>query len=243
MKKTLSLCLLSLLIMSLLTLPAFSQTGKELVEKIIEAQGGRKLLESIKDTTLTSTLDMTQMGISGSATMYQKDPDKMRLDIEVMGMVFTQAFDGKVGWMTNPQTGATEEMSEKMTEHMKRDALGDETLLHPEKYGVTYEYKGKEKIEEKDYLVLVQTYADGYKNTIYIDPKTYLPYKTRSMALNMMETEVEQDTFLTDYKKVEGVMTPHTITVFQDGEEYMIVTITDVKFNTGFEDDFFKMTE
>jgi len=186
---------------------------------------------------------MTMMGMSGSLTMYQKEPNKTRMDGEVMGMVITQAFDGETGWTINPQTGGVEDLSEIATEYAKREALGNEALLNPKKHGITYTYKGTEKIEEKDYLVLEQAFADGYKSSIYVDPKTYLVYKTKGLSLNQMEVEVNTETVVSDYKKVNGVMVPHAITIFQEGDEFLTITVTEVSFNTGLEDSFFKKSE
>lgn len=243
MKKILSTSLLSLLLVVWAASPGICQEASDILEKMIDAQGGRKLLESIEDATFTGTMEMIQMGLSGAVTMYQKDPNKIRWDGEMMGMVFTQACDGQAAWTTNPQTGMSEEMPEKMAEYFKREAIGDDALLNPEKYGIAYTLKGKEKIEEKEYYVLEQTFSDGYKVTLYIDAQTYLTYKTKAMTLNQMGVEVEGETILSDYEKVEGMMMPHTITIYQDGEEFMTITLTEVSINTGLEDSLFKMSE
>ncbi|MFQ5722590.1 MAG: outer membrane lipoprotein carrier protein LolA [Candidatus Aminicenantales bacterium] len=243
MKKIITVSFLSLFLMSLLTFPGFCQKPSDILEKMIEAQGGRKLLERIKDTTVSGTIEMIQFGMNGSLTMYQKEPNKMRMDIEVMGMVITQAFDGETAWWINPQTGSSEEMPERQAEDMKRQALGNDSLLHPEKYGITYTFKGKEQIEGKDYLVLEQTFSDGFQATLYIDPQTYLTYKTKGTTTNQMGVEVEGETYFSDYKKVEGMMVPHTLTIYQDGEEFMKMSITEITFNSGLEDDLFKMSE
>ena len=190
MKKSVSLAVSVLFLSSLISSPVLCQTAKEVLAKMIEAQGGVKTLEAIKDTTITGTIEIVQMGVTGSLTLYQKEPNLMRIDIEVMGMVITQAFDGEVAWMTNPQTGATEPMPENFAREIKRQALGNDSLLHPEKYGITYEFKGKEKIEDKDYLLLEQTMSDGHKTTLYLDPVTYLTYKTKGTALGQAGVEV-----------------------------------------------------
>jgi outer membrane lipoprotein-sorting protein len=242
MKRIISLSVLSLFLL-ILAVSAPCQTTEEVMEKMIQAQGGRDALAKIKDSTFTGTIEMIQMGISGAASMYQKEPNMMRIDAEVMGMTFTQAYDGETAWTTNPQTGETAKMPEKETVYMKRQALGNDALLNPKKYGITYNYAGKEKIGEKEYLVLEQTYSDGYKSTIYLDPETYLVYKTKGLTLNQMSVEVEQESILSDYKEVEGMMIPHTITSYQDGEEFMTITLTGMSFNTGLEDSFFKMSE
>jgi outer membrane lipoprotein-sorting protein len=156
-------------------------------------------------------------------------------------MVITQAFDGETAWMVNPQTGSSEEMPEQMAEFMKRDSMGDAAYLNPAKYGITYTAKGKETVDGKECFVLEQKYSDGYAATMYIDAKTYLIYKTKGMNLNQMGVEVEQENVMTDYKKVNGLMSPHTMTMYQDGEEFMVFTLEEVKYNTGLEDSFFEM--
>ncbi|MBE0460966.1 MAG: outer membrane lipoprotein-sorting protein [Candidatus Aminicenantes bacterium] len=243
MKKFLSFCLLSSLVFYLSVSAGFSQDAGKILKKMIDAQGGKKTLENIKDSTLSGTMEMIQAGITGSITLYQKEPNKMRMDGEVMGIVITQVYDGETAWMINPQTGTAEKLPEQATEEVKRQALGNDALLNPEKYGITYTYIGKENIDGKDYFVLEQTFSDGFKASLYIDSQTYLTYKTKAATVNQMGVEVLAETILSDYKEVEGMMVPHTLTIFQDGQEFMIMTITEAKFNTGLEDSLFTMQE
>ena len=243
MKKIFSACLLSLFLLSLMTSPGLSQEASDILKKMVEAQGGKKVLEKIKDMTSSGNLELIQMGMTGSMTMYKKEPNKYRMDIEVMGMIITQAFDGETAWGINPQTGSREEMPEQQAEYMKRMALGIDAYIYPEKYGISFAYKGKEKIEEKEYLVLEQTFSDGHKATHYIDPKTYLTYKTKSTTMDPMGVEVEQETFEADFKKVNGMTIAYSIIIFQGDEEYLQLTLTDITFNSGLEDSFFNMNE
>ena len=144
MKKILSCALLSVFMLGLLVSPGFSQDAKKILEKLIEANGGRKLLESIKDSTASATIDLPEMGMSGTGTMYTKEPNKMRLDLELMGMIITQAFDGEIAWGINPQTGIAEELPEDLAAVSRDSSYGYSAFLHPEKYGITHNYKGKE---------------------------------------------------------------------------------------------------
>jgi outer membrane lipoprotein-sorting protein len=243
MKRIFSACLLSLFLLSLMTSPGLSQEVSDILKKMVDAQGGKKALEKIEDTTSSGTIELIQMGMTGSMTMYKKEPNKVRMDIEVMGMIITQAFDGETAWGISPQTGSREEMPEQQAVYMKRMALGIDALIYPEKYGISFAYKGKEKIEEKEYLVLEQTFSDGHKATHYIDPKTYLTYKTKTTTANQMGVEVEQETFESDFKKANGLTIAYTIIIFQGGEEFMKLTLSDVSFNSGLEDSLFKMNE
>ncbi|MDH4258601.1 MAG: outer membrane lipoprotein-sorting protein [Candidatus Aminicenantes bacterium] len=239
MKKIFSLCVLGVFLFGLIASLTYAQKATDIMEKMIEAQGGRKLLGSIKDTTMVGTMEIAMAGMSGTLAMYLKEPNKMRMDMEVMGMVITMAFDGESAWWINPQTGATEEMPADQAEQITRQAWGNDILLNPDKHGVTYELKEKETLEGKEYHVLEQSFPDGWKMTWYIDAQTYLPYKTVSKQIQM-GVEVEAESFLSDWKKVEGVMTAHTLKTYQSGEEAMTMSFTEVKYNTGIEDSLFK---
>jgi outer membrane lipoprotein-sorting protein len=172
--------------------------------------------------------------------MYQKEPNKFRMDLDVMGMLVTSAFDGEKGWSINPQTGGTEEMTEKQAQAARVQALGNEAMLNPEKFGIAYALKGKEKVGDKECFVIEQTFKDGLQATVFVDAATYLTLKTRSKT-DLMGTEVEQETLLEDYKKVDGMMIPHKLVIFQGGAEFGRLVFTKVAFNSGLEDSFFKM--
>jgi len=213
-----------------MTSSGHSQNAAEILEKMIEAQGGRKVLENIKDTTISSWQKIQSGGIM-TMTTYKKEPNKMRKDLEykdllskipiekredvikLMGnMVKPYAFDGEIAWTNDLFIGTNREVqTEADKEILKREALGYSALLHPEKYGITYTYKGKEEIEDKDYFVLEQTLSDGLKTTQYVDTETYLIYKTKYAYFPPSGEKLEQETFMSDYKKVDGVMIPHSL--------------------------------
>lgn len=242
MKKTIVHLLICFLAITLIPLSTYSQDANKIRQKMIEAQGGAKLLESLKDSTMVGTIEMIQMGLSGSITMYQKEPDKMRMDAEIMGMTITQAYDGEIAWMINPQTGTAEQLPPEVGVEIKRQSMGNDILLNPEKHGITYSYVGKEKIGDKEYIVLEQIFSDGFKSSLYIDQDTYLTYKTKAKTVNQMGVEVESESVFSDYRKVNGTMVPYQITIYQDGEEYMTIKIAEIKFNSGLDDSFFKMS-
>lgn len=240
MKKIVSFGLFMFFLFGLVAVPAVSQTGDEIVEKMIEALGGRKVLEEIKDMTISMSVEIISLELNATVINYIKEPNLGRVDISVMGMVITQAFDGETAWRIDPLTGEIEDVIGEAKEYIKRENLNYSALLHPEKFGITFSYKGREKIEDKDYLVLEQTFEDGFIKTMYLDPETYLTFKMVSKALNNMMMEVDQEAFEVEYKKVHGLMIAHSMTLFQDGERIMISTVNEVKINTGLEDSLFK---
>jgi outer membrane lipoprotein-sorting protein len=243
MRKVFTLSLACLLVLSFTAVPGFSQDASGVLKKMIEASGGRDALEKIKDTTISGTFEITQMGMEGTMTIYHKEPNMFRQDIEVMGMLITNAFDGEVGWMVNPQSGVAEELPAERQEESKRGALtyGNAVLLHPEKHGVTYKLKGEETVDDVKCVVLEQAFEDGHTVTIYIDAGTYLVHKTKQMATGQMGNEVESEVVFSEYKKIDGLTSPHLVTISQEGEEFAVMSVSEIKFNSGLEDSHFKM--
>jgi outer membrane lipoprotein-sorting protein len=241
MKRIVAFALTAVCLLGLAATAASAQSAQDVLEKLIEAQGGRKALAAVKDQTIAGTMEMIQFGMTGNITLYQKEPNMMRMDIEIMGMIITQAYDGEKAWMTEPQSGMTMEMPEAQAKSIRLQAMGNDALLNPEKLGITYAFKGKEKVGEKDCLVMEQTFKDGTKATLFLDAGTYLPVKSRAKTMDQTGAEVEGETFFDDYRKVDGMMSAFKMTIFQGGTEFGRMTFGKISFNANLEDAFFKM--
>ena len=72
MKKVLSSGVLGIFLLGLMFSAGFSQDADSIIAKMLDAQGGRKLLESIKDSTSHAEKDLPTMGITGTVIMYVK---------------------------------------------------------------------------------------------------------------------------------------------------------------------------
>lgn len=221
---------------------AGAQEAKDVVAKMIAAQGGPKAMEAIKDSAVSGTLEMVQMGMNGEVTITKKDPNMIRVDIEIAGMLISQGYDGTKGWLVNPQTGTTD-MPELQEKSMRRQALSPQAILNPEKFGITYELKGREKVGDKDCYVLLQSFKDGYNATLYVDAATGLIAKIKAKAMDSTGSgeEVESETIYDDYKSEHGFMVAHKMTASQNGAPIMQMTFTSVTVNANPPDSFFKM--
>ncbi|HEK86723.1 MAG: hypothetical protein ACPLZD_07195 [Candidatus Saccharicenans sp.] len=239
LRKYLIRFLLLLILPNFLWLPANSQTGKDLLEKMIQAMGGRKTLAEIKDTRISGTIEIIQFGITAPMTIYQKEPNKYRMEMEAMGVNIVQVYDGQRALATNPQTGEAMELSPEQAKAMMKQALGNDATLNPEKYGISYSYKGEETIEGKKYYVLEQKFQDGDVATMYLDASTYLPFKTKSKSLSPSGGEVESEVVLSDYRPVGNTKVAFSITIYQAGAEYARMNLNEVVYNTGLEDSLF----
>lgn len=69
-----------LLLFGLMVSSNIAQSQTDILEKMIEVSGGRKLLGRVKDTTTTGTFKMVKSGMSSDITTYRKEPNKMRIE-------------------------------------------------------------------------------------------------------------------------------------------------------------------
>jgi len=240
-KKFFSIFLLCLFSTISLQLSSNIQDLDTVTEEMIGAQGGKAAIENIKDMTIKGSIEVPQQDLSVSFTQYKKEPDKRRMEFEVQGMTQIQGFDGKRAWEIIPETGETVEIPGEDAKDIKRGSLALAWILNPEKYGISLDIKGREKIKGKTYLLLEQTFSDGDKSILSIDPDKYTIVKIKSTMLDEMGVKVETETYLSDYKSVEGYRMAHTLTSYLRGKAYMKITYKKVKVNTGLKDDLFKM--
>lgn len=233
------LCILSLALVGLLRIPASGQTMDEIRNAMIKAQGGKAVIEKIKDMTVTGVIEVPQQDLNVSFIQYKKEPDKRRIEMKVMGTVQVQGFDGERAWEMDPLTKTAIEIPGKDAVDIKRGSLALSWILNPEKSGISLVLKGKEKIDGKDYFVIEQIYSGGDKETLYVNSETFLIFKIKSSILDEMMVEVETETNLTDYKSVGGYVMAHKLISFLHGKEYMRLIYKKVKLNTGLNNSLF----
>ncbi len=230
---------LVLFILVLNTLPAGAQVEKDILDKMIAAMGGREALSRIKDQKATATMEIIQFGLSIPMTVYQKGPDKFRMEMEVKGYSVVQVYNGDKAQVATLQTGDVLELTPDQAKGMKREALGNLVWLEPDKYGITYTYRGEETIDGKKCYVLEQKFSDGDVITFFIESSTYLPYMARSLGADASGGQVETENRLADYRPVDQIMFPFFITIKQAGVEYAKVKYNEIVYNSGLEDSLF----
>ena len=243
MKKFWILGVTGLLVFGLCSLPASGQSIGDIRAKMVEVQGGEAAFRAVKDMTIKGTIDIVQQGLSGDITVYKKEPDKRRSDIELMGMLITQAYNGSIGWFLNLQTGTVEDMNEDQLTAIKRQAMPIISSLEPEKYGISYKLLGKEDLDGKPHFILEQSHTDGFLIKQYVDAETYLTTKSVSTGPGPLGMDVTSEQFSSDYRKVGDMIMAFSVVSFQDGEEYTKVVLTEVTVNTGLEDSLFEKEE
>ncbi|MDN5865501.1 MAG: outer membrane lipoprotein-sorting protein [Gammaproteobacteria bacterium] len=195
-------------------------TADELIAKNAAARGGSDKIKAIK--TLKFDGKMHIIGGFGSidldVVMYQKAPDKVRMEATVQGMTSVQAWDGSEAWQIAPFRGrvAPERMSADDAKALADGAPISGQLIGYKARGSKVEYLGTEDVEGTQAHKLKVTLKNGDVLYVYLDPDYFLEIRTVSQT-EVRGTQVEVVTDYGDFRKVAGVYFPFLVTAHAEG--------------------------
>lgn len=229
------------LILAALFAPALpAQTVDEIVAKHIAAMGGADKIKAAKTVKMSGKLEAQSM--EAPFVMYVKQPNMLRNEITVQGLVLVQAWDGKSGWAIVPFTGKKD--PEAVTADEAKE-LQDQADLWPlldyQSKGNKVELLGKDKIEGSDAYKLKLTRASGDVEIVYLDTDSLLEIKEEATR-TVRGSEQQTETSLSDYRDSNGLLLPYAIeTSVKGSPDKQKITLEKVELNVPVEDSVFKM--
>jgi len=199
-----------LLVAGLMGAAAWAQTADEIIEKNIQARGGREKLKAVESVRMNGKMSMGPM--EAPFTLVMARPNKMRMEFTIQGMTGVQVYDGHTGWAVMPFMGKTEpeEIAGDDLKSLEDQADLDGALVDYKAKGHQVELLGKADLEGTPAYKLKLTKKNGDVNTIYIDAESFLEIRTEGKT-KVRGQEMEFESTPGDYKPVAGVMFPHSL--------------------------------
>jgi outer membrane lipoprotein-sorting protein len=237
------LSLFTILCLSVFSFQVFAQSVDEIVSKNIEARGGAEKLKSLQVMKFTGKMTMPlQQGLEGPITVYSKRPNLIRVEFTMQGMTGIQAYDGQTPWMVMPFMGSKDpqKMSADDAKDIIEQADFDGPLVDYKEKGNTVEFVGKEDLEGTPAFKLKVTLKSGDVRHFFIDAENYLDLKI-TRTTKREGTELTVDTFLGDYKEVDGLLVPYSIEARIGDKIANQIAWEKVEFGVPVEDSIFKM--
>ncbi len=219
-----------------------SRKADDIIRRHIEALGGVENIKALHALEIHGRLQ--RQGLEFPFTLWMQRPNRSRMDIDVRGRTFTQAYDGKTAWWVNPLMGAAE--PQKMPEEFARS-----TMRWVDFEGPLVDYRKKRN--EVEYLGDVDTDGgraheielirpDGDVWHVFIDADTFLEIKRIYNETFQGETR-EVTAYFHDHAEIDGVYLYHVIDGEAiDGARYMMIFDT-INPNAAVEDAWFSMPQ
>jgi predicted Zn-dependent peptidase len=209
-------------------------TKEVLIEKYVTAvtqttsmKAAVKKMKKIKSVEKKTDLSMSQIPFPLKSTDLWMAPNLEGQKLEGQGMVFQKSyFDGTTGASTSMQAGKKDMTPEEIAAKKKSSGLFPE--MNYATSGMVYEIAGVENLDGKDVYVLKVN--DGSSESFdYYDVKTFMKVKSLTIRKEGEETMETSATF-SDYKDVNGLLFPHTVSIAM-GEAAFSGKVTSIVVN------------
>ena len=234
--------LILLLIVTLLIFPEINaQTVEEILAEHFNVIGQEKLLQT---KTFSTKGKIMQGQIEIPFTSYHKRPMYFRSEASFQGMEIVTAFDGESGWAVNPFAGSSDPipMTAEQVDRMKLQADYDGMFYNYQEKGYQVELTGTEAVDDIETYVLKLTRPNGDIINTYIDSENYVILKTSS-KMKMQDVDVETESFYSNYKYVNEILSPFSLETKRDGQTIMQMTFDEIVYDVEIDDTLFIMPE
>ena len=204
------------------------QKAIDVIEKSIEAVGGRELMESAEYVYFKGGISIPAAGITGSIETFIHAPDKLfvLVNIPMIGEQ-KQGINGDVAWSSDPMSGP------RLLPEAEAKALREETdpssrLDYKEDHQVI-EYVGEVDFDgQKAHKVRLVDNDDNQSFEYYSVEHGWMIGNEAKVPSPM--GDLQMTSYLREYKEMAGVMQP-TKTVQKAGPQEFVITISDVSYD------------
>lgn len=220
-----------------------AQTVDSLIARNREARGGVERLEAIQ------TLSMRGRAIAGPSrealvTREVLLPGRIRTEFAHQGITAIYACDGSMCWYVDPMFGVFE--PEPMSPADTSLAIEEADILGLSDWrakGHRVELLGKEAIDGRETYKLKVTLSGGGELTGYLDVETALLVREETTH-TIGERKIDSVTTFSDFRSVDGVVFPHSITTSARGHsESLQVIVERIEINPRLDETRFEMPE
>ena len=225
--------LLSWALMLPAALPVHAQgplpSGREVVNKFIEAMGGRQVVLAQSGRHTTGSFDIPSQGMSGALDVYAQPPNKMLARVTLQGIgEIVSGFDGTTAWAVNPMMGPM--ILDSLQAQQTRQQADFYASLYPDDQITSLETVADTTFEgTRSYQVKVTT-AWGESYHEFFDRESGLILGSQRNGATPMGN-IEILTMVSDWRTVEGMRVPFKSVQRTMGIE-QVVTITQVEVTT-----------
>lgn len=211
-------------------LPVFAQTADEIINKHLDAIGGKSKLSGIHSVIMENTMQV--MGSDAPSKTTIVNAKGYRVESEMGGQTMVQALSEKGGWMINPLmgSGSPEPMPESVAKQAV-DQLYIIPLLDYQEKGFKAELLGKEKVGESDAYKIRLISKENAETFFFIDAASFYLVRLQRSA-EMMGQTVDNIATYSDFKKTDyGWVVPYSTDLNIGGQFSIASTLKNIQIN------------
>lgn len=214
---------------------ATDMTIEVLMDRYFDAIGGTDKVKAVKSMDQSYSMELMGMQMT---TRQVIDNGKFYMSMTAPGMnIMQQVFDGQKGKIES--MGAPVPTGEKELAEMRKQSYPFPELLYGQE-GYKAELKGVDEVDGNPCYKVLVTDPEGGTSTVYYDMHSSLKRKevqVQEQGGQSVTTTVEYG----DYKQVDGILIPHTMTVSGPMPAPMVMKATNIQVNPKVDPALFKI--
>ena len=201
------------------------------LDRYLDAMGGRANLEKVLSTRLSGTLKYPD-GAQYQITVLKKRPNLSRIVLDTKTVRFIQAYNGKYAWFSQESGNKAiyERMSGKMAEDFIRDAPLENYLVDPYSTGVVVALGPDVQLPGTPCFQIVSTFPDGAKVIHYVDKKEYI--ERRIIHLDAAGVQLNE-MIPGKFETIDGVLFAMQMVQMKDGKVVSTLELDQIETNLG----------
>lgn len=226
MKKQLLLFPILVLFYSLSTLAQDTLSARQILEKNIEAQGGRATLQSIQ--TVYTEFTTRIQGHDCHIVIKEMLPNKGTFEIVYQGRtVYKSVFDGKQGFDIQNGKKVPEPADDNKDKFYKKNIFNELDYLDTSLYSI--QLLPETKVGEEPAYAVKATIKNGAEHVLYYSKKTFLELKSERTKL--AENDRSDATITDQWSKYQNIMYPSQQRMFVGTDHEQTLTLLNIYFN------------
>ena len=204
---------------------ATAQTADKLVKQGVAALGGEKALRRVTAWQAKGTITRQSDGATGRYQAVAMQPNLYSLAIEIGGFEASEGFNGKSGWRRDSREGLRTLTGAESAAFQAEALYRNQRWLNYQKEKSKLASAGPATVGGQPANTVVLTTSRNVKIKIYFDAASKLIVREEMPA-----GEGTKTFDYSDYRAVDGVMEPFTITL-SDGEAQLKIALEQVTHN------------
>lgn len=230
--KSLSMKKIGVLLLSLVSLSAYSQTVEEVISNYSAAMGGLDAFNKITTAKMTGTL--SSQGSRLPLTIQLINGKAVRTDVNANGQSIVNVYNNGTGWKINPFANAPTATDVTGTElqGFKTQASLANNLMDYKARGHAVELLGQEDVNgTKAFKIKLTAKEDGKVSYYFISTIDYLLIKSTTKR-EIAGNEYNAESVYSDFRTVNRLKFCFKFTQTVEGRPFQDLTYTSVELNT-----------
>jgi len=195
-------------------------TAQQIVERNVNARGGLAAWRAVTALAMTGQVDAGgKQDVKLPFTMTLKRPHSSRVELRFQEQTALQVYDGTQGWKLRPFLNRSD-VEPYTADEARSAAVADELdglLIDHQAKGSTVELAGVDSVEGRSAYRLRLSLKNGQQRQVWVDAASFLELKTDGEPRRLDGKLRAVSLYYRDYKRVSGLMLPHTLETVVDG--------------------------